>query len=181
MSTRWRRPCLSSAAATCRWSTMLASGSLGWCRSATCSAPPSGSPSGRDDPVKPGGRLMKATDRRQVWWSAAGSSATWTDKEDPMEEPRKENFIATVEGKHDLKPDQAGIELVDALVSEDQLRVDTSVAVQAKGDKGRVVIYLPPIWREPDVNIHILRETVWRRAHALWAERAEHIYLTSSS
>jgi hypothetical protein len=98
-----------------------------------------------------------------------------------MEESRKEHFIATVEGKHDLKPDQTGIELVNALVSEDQLRVETSVAVQAKADKGRVVLYLPPIWREPDVNIHTLRETVWRRAHALWAERAEHIYLTSSS
>ena len=124
---------------------------------------------------------MTATDRRQVVVVGGGIVGCVTDKEDPMEEPRKEHFIATVEGKHDLKPDQAGIELVDALVSEDQLRVETSVAVQAKGDKGRVVIYLPPIWREPDVNIHTLRETVWRRAHALWAERAEHIYLTSFS
>jgi hypothetical protein len=49
-----------------------------------------------------------------------------------MEEPRKEHFIATVEGKHDLKPDQAGIELVNALVSEDQLRVETSVAVRRR-------------------------------------------------
>jgi hypothetical protein len=43
------------------------------------------------------------------------------------------------------------------------------------------VLYLPPIWREPDVNIYTLRETVWRRAHALCAEGAEHIYLTSFS
>lgn len=98
-----------------------------------------------------------------------------------MEESHKEHFIATVEGKHDLKPEQAGMELVDALVSEDQLHVETSYAVQAKGEKGRVVIFLPPIWREPDVNIHTLRETVWRRAHALWAERAEHIYVNSGS